>query len=1115
MMRKLGLVLALLFCFFSVETNLSAQTVGSVVTITNSPPGGTVGSPYSFQFTATGGTPPYTWTEFGRPSDVPGPSLTAGRLKILTTSGFGVPPGLEFNGGLISGIPSQAGSYTFNVEVEDSDQNFGHGQFTIGISPCYPSFVTKSPLPNAEVDVAYSLTFQASGCSGSYTFSAPPSNPLDPTSVPAGMTFSSSGLLNGAPNNTGTSNLSVSVYDNGEGPSSQTSGSFLLTVNPPPSVSTASPLPPGPAGQPYTQTFAGTGGVAPYTFTVQNLPPGFNVNSAGVLTVASPAAGTFTFSVAVIDSARITSAFKQFQVTFTQSGPLLQVSPTSLTFAAVAQGDPPASQAISVAPLASGGTPTFQVLVDAGTANTTSPFSLTVKPASATAPEQLVVTVDQGSMPAGSSSARIRIIDSNKVEYDVSVTLNVSTASAQLQVIPASLRFGARSQSPGVLVQDVVVTSSGGGGPLGFSTSVLGGSSWISQIAPSSSQTVRGAKVFLQVIVNTQGLQVGSYRDTIQFSSSAGNVLVPVSLFVAASGPIISVNVTGLRFQARQGGGFSNAQKVSVLNTGDPTSTVDWSASLVTGGNVFSLSPASGTATASTPGSLTISPSQSATQATPGGYYALVSISDPKSLNSPQYVVAVLDLESSSTPALPDPSPAGLFFTAVSGAAQTATQTVTVNTSSSTAVPFQVAATTTDGASWVVLTPTSGSSTGQTAGTFTVSVNPATLAAGIYTGQVSVSMSGAVRTVNITAVVLPVGSAVHAATAEGLALPLQAAGCTPSKLALTETGLVNNFAVPASWPATLIVRLNDDCGGAVTNGAVVASFSNGDPPLSLLGAGQGNTYSATWQPGVVTSQIVVTLNGSAGNLQPVVTVLNGGVAQNPVPAPVLAKGGTVAPFYRVSGGPLSPGTIVEVYGTGLASGTVSTGAPPLPKTFNGTYVLVGGLSAPLFFLSSGQLDVQIPIELPANQQPLIIVSANGAPTLPDQLDVVPLQPVVDAFATGQLVAQHSADYTLVSSSSPAKPGEALVIYLLGMGPTNPSVASGAPAPSSPAAMVTAQPVITVNGINAQVLFAGFSPGFAGLYQVDFVVPSLTSGNWTVLINQNGVAANTTTLPVSN
>ncbi|HEY6392390.1 MAG TPA: hypothetical protein VIX89_13985, partial [Bryobacteraceae bacterium] len=336
----------------------------------------------------------------------------------------------------------------------------------------------------------------------------------------------------------------------------------------------------------------------------------------------------------------------------------------------------------------------------------------------------------------------------------------------------------------------------------------------------------------------------------------------------------------------------------------------------------------------------------------------------------------------------------------------------------------------------------------------------------------------------------------------------------PSKLALTQTGLVNNFAVPAKWPATLIVLLNDDCGSSILNGSVDASFSNGDPPLTLRADTQMGAYSATWQAGAVTPQMVVTVHAEAGSLQPATIQLSGTI--NPNTAPVLFKNGTVNVFNRVSGGALAPGTIVEVYGTGLASGTATPGVLPLPNSFNGTIVVAGGFQLPLYYLSDGQLDAEIAVDLPANQQHAILVAANGTFTIPDLIDVVPVQLGVAAYTDGHAIAQHGADFSYVTASSPAKPGEVLVIYLSGMGPTNPAVKSGDPAPGTePLARVTLIPAVMVDGQDANVGYAGLSPGFVGLYQVNFTVPSnAKNGNLNLVIVQNGVTANITKLPVA-
>jgi uncharacterized protein (TIGR03437 family) len=807
------------------------------------------------------------------------------------------------------------------------------------------------------------------------------------------------------------------------------------------------------------------------------------------------------------------------------TGSFVQVSPLQLSFSAVAGGGTPAPQQINVLPASATQVPaTFRVVVDAGSANTPAPPWLTVNPANANAPASLTATVSQGSMPAGNSAARVRIVDTNGTPTDVSVTLALTSAPAQLHVSPGSLSFKARSLASGVLTQTLSVTNSGGNGPLTFSTQVLAGSSWITSVSPNSGSTTPNSPVLIQVTVNPQGLAADFYSDTIRLKTSAGNIDVPVSLFVASSGPILGLNVTGLRFQARPGGGYSKTQAVQILNIGDPGLTVNWSATFVSGANLFSLGASSGTATSSNPATLTITPTAAALQLSPGGYDALIRISDPQSLNSPQYVSAVLDLQSSASPALPDPSPAGLFFRVTAGGAQSSSQIVTVNTSTATPAAFQVAPTTSDGSNWLIVNPLSGNSTGQSAGTLNVSVNPSALAAGIYTGAISVSMSGALRTVNVTAIVLPPGSTAAQQTGK-FAAPLQSAACSPTKLALVETALANNFATPAKWPATLIVQLYDDCANAILGGAVVASFSNGDASLSLLGDGQNGTYSATWQPGAVTDQMVVTFTATAGTLQPATAQLIGGVGANPTPVPSLALNGTLNNLNPVVGDPLAPGTIAQVYGSGLAATSGSPNVLPLPKLFNGTFAVVGPYQVPLYFLSDGQLNIQIPTELAGTQQYPIVVSVNNSLSVPNTISTVAAAPGVLSYLDGaaptvqdgaHALAQHSTDFSLVNSTNPAKPGEFITIYLVGMGTTNPSVSSGAPAPSSePLARVVLQPTVTVDGHVVDTNYAGLTPGFAGLYQITFQMPSSLSSNQVdLLVTQKGRSANPTKLPAA-
>jgi uncharacterized protein (TIGR03437 family) len=1089
--------------FVALAGALSAQISPTSV------PNATVGTAYSVQLTETESfnMAPVAW---GVTSGSLPPGLTLDTSTMNTTT-------------TISGTPTTAGNYSFVVSAEynESAPTVDTQGFTIQVAAnCTPVFSPASPLPPGDINTIYPpVTFTESGCSGlTYSYTEQPVDPFNTNTLPPGLKLSTSGTLSGKPSGTGTFTFLLTATDQNN---NVTQIQYSITINALPTISTTSPLPNAPVGVPYNQQIAATGGVPPYVFSMDAQPPGIvNITPSGGVLYGTPTTpGTYNFNIGVTDSLRGQTT-TPFQVTFVSTVSQIQVSPLSLTFNGDLNGNPPPTQAISVVPVSGAAPPVnFRVLIDNGQSNTAAPSWITVTPISSGAPAGLVVSVDQGTMPAGSYPARIQVLDSSGIANDVAVTLNVASTAQQLTVAPAILNFAARAATPGNLVEELAVSNTGASS-LNFTTSVVGNSSWISSVTASAGATTRSAPVFVQVEVNTSGLQVGSYNDAILLSSSAGNVQIPVSLFIASSGPILAVDTTGVLFQAIAGGGSTVKQSVKILNLGDPSSTVNWNATLVSGSNWLNLVSSSGTATSTTPGTLSLALAANATQLTPGPYYAIVKITDSNSLNSPQYVTAVLDLQPNTAAPSPDLGPVGLFFTTSAGGSAPAAQQVQINTSSASAVTFSAATTTSDGASWLSVTPASGNVSGQASGSVAVSVNPTGLAAGIYSGDVNVSIGSSLQSVNVTFVVQPTSSSSAAA-----GFKPRASGCTASKLAITETGLANNFAVPAGWPATLIVQLNDDCAAPVTNGSVVASFSNGDARLNLQGDSLGN-YSTTWQPGAVNTEMVITFDATAGSLQPATAKLYGGIAANQTPPPTVSPGGTVNNLNPLIGAGLAPGTIAQVYGSGLAPAAVSTGPAPLPKLFENTYALVGSAQAPLYFLSNAQINIQIPYEVPATQQVPIILSVNNALTLPLILNIVPAAPGVLSSDDGpkppsvqngaHIIAQHSADFSLVTSSSPAKPGEVLIMYLVGLGATNPSVASGAATPASPLHPTTAPVTVKVGSQTATVGFAGLSPFFVGLYQINFQVPvGATSGELEVDVTQNGVAANPTLLPVSN
>ncbi len=725
-------------------------TIAPMTISTTSLPEATTGVPYSVQLQVNGGVAPITWSIQCSSNCT---SRSGPRSALVPLHAADLPAGLTLNQttGVISGTPTTSGLFLFTVDAQDQDGNFAGQPLNIAVSACFPTVTPASPLPPGEVKVNYTqINFAASGCAGPFTFSAQAVSPFSPSTLPPGLFLSADGVLTGIPTTAGAFNFVLGVTDSNQ---NQTQLQYSITIYQQPGITTQSPLPNGLVGVPYSQQIAATSGVPPYTFSMNNNPPGIIITQSGVLNGTPTKAGTYNFNIGVTDSLGAQTV-SPFQVTFVTATTQIQVSPLGLTFNADLNGDPPPTQAIAIVPATGATQPiTYSVIVDSGQSGTAAPAWITVTPASGSVPAGLVVSVNQGAMAAGSYTARIQVLDTYGLATDVAVTLTVANIPQQLTVASSMLNFAARSATPGNLVENLLV-SNNGPGSLNFTASVLGKSSWIASLTPASGTTTPNAPVSVQVQVNTSGLAVGAYNDTILVSSSAGNISIPVSLFVAASGPILALDTTGVLFQAIEGGGSTAMQNVEVLNLGDPSSTVSWSAAVVSGSNWLSLVSTSGSATNAAPGVLTLALAANATQLTPGPYYAIVKITDSNSRNSPQYVTAVLNLQPVNASPAPYLAPGGLFFTTSVGGAAPPAQEVQINTSSTSTVSFTAAASTFGTGNWLI-TPVAGPVSGQASASIAVSVDPTGLAAGIYSGDVNVSIGSLLQAVNVTFVVQP------------------------------------------------------------------------------------------------------------------------------------------------------------------------------------------------------------------------------------------------------------------------------------------------------------------------------------------------------------------------
>jgi uncharacterized protein (TIGR03437 family) len=258
------------------------------------------------------------------------------------------------------------------------------------------------------------------------------------------------------------------------------------------------------------------------------------------------------------------------------------------------------------------------------------------------------------------------------------------------------------------------------------------------------------------------------------------------------------------------------------------------------------------------------------------------------------------------------------------------------------------------------------------------------------------------------------------------------------------------------------------------------------------------------------------LRSSLGSL-PSVEILRQGKVDEGAKTPAVFPGGVVHAASFAPSGALAPGSIISVFGANLASSAAGASSLPLPKTLAGATLQVGGYEVPLFYSSGGQINAQLPFELALNTRPQLIVKGADFVTVPETITVAAARPGI--FTTtqdgkGQGVIMDVAN-RLVDANNPAKAGDVVVVYCTGLGATNPAMRSGEAALPSPLAKATTPVQVTIGGQPAVVHYAGLTPGFVGLYQVNVQVPSgVTPGSSVPLvISQDGVPSNTVTLAV--
>lgn len=767
------------------------------------------------------------------------------------------------------------------------------------------------------------------------------------------------------------------------------------------------------------------------------------------------------------------------------------------------------------------------------TAAVTGVAGIAITPASGTLPSLLHVSVDTTSLAPGAYQATVTINIPDATPSAVTIPVSFAVASPQPNQITAAaggLTLALTTSSPQASRQ--VLVTNVGNAAITFQASA--NQPWI-QVSPTSGMTNSAGAVPLSVTLNLTGFAPGTYNGAITVTSAAASatasarasaatiVTIPVHVAVSGQAGALEVLQSGLTFQAVNGGPSPAPQSFQVLASGTGTLQFQVATSTTSGGQWLSVTPNAGNA-ASTGTNATVQVNVNPAGLVAGAYYGLVQVASAGV--SSQYLTIVLNVAAAGTHVPASVEPTGLAFSTVAGAANPPPQTIAISNPNNTAVSFVSADFYDGGIVWFGSNPAAGQIAGGQTQLITVQPTPSTftqsLPAGVYTGKLAIAFDdNTVSTIALLMVVAPGGSST---TASSVKLSPRAAGaCTPTELLPVFTSLGAGFTVAAGWPQSIIVQILDDCGNPMTTGSVVASFSNGDPPLSLISNNTG-TWDGTWVLGNPSPMTAVTATAQmqtpAGQTISGSAVINGAGQANPL-VPLLSPGGVVNAASFATSSTLAPGSFVTIFGSALSAQTASASQLPLPGQLANTSALIAGQSVPLQYTSSGQVNAVLPFGLPQNSsQQLIVVNGNSL-SAPQTITISSAQPGIfsaNGSGSGQgiiLGVMADGSQVLADATNPVSAGEAVVMYATGLGSVAPPVMDGSAAPSSPLSRLTDPATVTIGGANAKILYAGLAPGFAGLYQVDAIVPaSTTTGNSVpVVITVDGQSSPVVTIAV--
>ena len=620
---------------------------------------------------------------------------------------------------------------------------------------------------------------------------------------------------------------------------------------------------------------------------------------------------------------------------------------------------------------------------------------LVVTPTQGATPSTLSVQINTAGLTAGPCTGAINISAPGASNPSTVVNVSLLASTNPLLLVPTTgPTFNYQIGGTQPAAQNVQLTSSSTALSFTASAAAANNGPNFLEISPASGTTPQALNLaIIPGVVATLG--PGTYVENVTITSSgAGNSpqMFPVTLQVT-SNPVLTATVPSLNFNFQVGQATPQSQTFTVSSTGAP---LDYQVSAVTTNcsGFLSAAPASGI-TYGNQNQVVVSVTTTGlttSQVCNGS----ISLTVPGSTNAPLVIPVTMNV---STTELLNVSPSAISMTTLVGAAATQ-QTVSVtSTNPGTQLPFTaVAATNPTGLTWLAVTPNSGN----TPTNLQVTINPANLGVGMYTGTITVSSSAPNVPAQTVYVTLNVVSS-------------NAAFAPTTGVSFTETA-----GGPA--PGSQNVQISGVPAGATVG--VIPSTLNGSGWLTATAAGGTVTISA---------------NGTQlpqGSYAGVVTVIVPGAGNSPLYVPVMLTVGA-APTLLLSSTTVSLTAQVGATASGSQMVNVTSSGGNVP--FTAAFVPSTGGAFATVTPASGNTPGTLTIAV--NPTVISTLAAGkytgmvtvSSPNIAGGSQTITVNLTLSAAATPAITSLENA--ASLQPTSTVSPGEIISIFGMNLGPT--------------------------------------------------------------------------------